>query len=102
MNCPTVSEGAAYTELTWDDQTETATFVKKGGYLGLTIEAIDKDDTNRLRAAPRALAQAAWMTLGKAISAIFTDNSGTGPTMASDSTVLFHVGSRQPGHHSPE
>ena len=28
---PTVAEGAAYTEMTWDDQTETASFVKKGG-----------------------------------------------------------------------
>jgi hypothetical protein len=85
---PTVAAGAAYTELTWDDQTETATFVKKGGYLGIDIETIDKDDTRRLQAAPRALAQAAWLTLGKAIAAIFTDASGTGPTM-SDSHVLF-------------
>ena len=65
---PTVTEGAAYTELTWDDNTETAAFVKKGGYLGITIEAIDKDDTRRLRMAPQALAQAAWLTLGKSIS----------------------------------
>ncbi|MGD8626603.1 MAG: hypothetical protein PVJ34_18850, partial [Anaerolineae bacterium] len=85
---PTVSEGAAYTELTWDDQTETDSFVKKGGYLGITLEAIDKDDTRRLQAAPRALAQAAWLTLGKSISAIFTDNSGAGPAM-SDSNNLF-------------
>lgn len=89
---PTVSEGAAYTELTWDDKTETASFVKKGGYLGITIEAIDKDDTRRIRMAPQALAQAAWMTLGKTISAIFTTASGTGPTMA-DAVVLFHAGS---------
>jgi hypothetical protein len=87
---PTVAEGAAYTELTWDDQTETATFVKKGGYLGLTIEAIDKDDTRKIQAAPRALAQAAWLTLSKAISNIFTTGSGVGPTM-SDSDVLFHA-----------
>jgi hypothetical protein len=87
---PTVAEGAAYTELTWDDTKETATFVKKGGYLGLTLEAIDKDDTRRLRAAPRALAQAAWLTLSKAVSAVFTDNSGTGPTM-SDSIALFNA-----------
>jgi hypothetical protein len=86
---PTVSEGAAYTELTWDDVTETAAFVKKGGYLGITLEAIDKDDTSRLRAAPRALAQAAWLTLSKALSSIFTANSGVGPTM-SDSLALFH------------
>jgi hypothetical protein len=86
---PTVSEGAAYTELTWDDQTETSNFNKKGGYLGITLEAIDKDDTGRLVAAPRALAQAAWLTLAKAVSAIFTSNSGVGPTM-SDGDALFH------------
>jgi hypothetical protein len=87
---PTVAEGAAYTELTWDDQSETADFVKKGGYLGITLEAIDKDDTRRLRAAPKALAQAAWLTLGKSVSAIFTANSGTGPTMA-DTGALFNA-----------
>lgn len=87
---PTVSEGAAYTELTWDDQTEVGTWVKKGGYLGLTLEAIDKDDTRRLQQAPRALAQSAWLTLGKAISSIFTVGSGVGPTL-SDGTVLFHA-----------
>ncbi len=87
---PTVPEGAAYTELNWGDKYETAAFVKKGGYLGITIEAIDKDDTNRLRAAPRALAQAAWLTLGKAISNIFTANAGVGPTL-SDGLSLFHA-----------
>lgn len=85
---PTVAEGAAYTELTWDDKTETAAFVKKGGYLGLTIEAIDKDDTRRLRLAPQALAQAAWMTLGKTIAEVFTANSDVGPTLA-DTYALF-------------
>lgn len=87
---PTVTEGSAYSEMTWDDQTETATFIKKGGYVGITMEAMDKDDTRRLQLAPRALAQAAWMTLGKAIAAIFTVATGTGPTM-SDSVVLFHA-----------
>jgi hypothetical protein len=85
---PTVAEGAAYTEMTWDDQTETDSFVKKGGFLGLTLEAIDKDDTRKLRAAPRALAQAAWLTLSKSIAAIFTANAGIGPAM-SDSNNLF-------------
>jgi hypothetical protein len=83
---PTVSEGAAYTELTWDDKTETDSFVKKGGYLGLTIEAIDKDDTGKLRAAPGALAQAAWMTLGKALAAIHTTNAAL-----ADGTELYHA-----------
>jgi len=78
---PTVAEGAAYTEMTWDDAQETSEFIKKGGYLGLTIEAIDKDDVAKLRSAPRALAQAAWLTLSKSISALFTANAGTGPAM---------------------
>lgn len=88
---PTVAEGAAYTELSWDDSAESASFVKKGGYLGITLETIDKDDTGRVRAAPRALAQAAWLTLSKTISAIFTTSSGAGPTI-SDGTALFTSG----------
>lgn len=87
---PTVAEGAAYTELTWDDKFESAPFIKKGGYLGLTMEAIDKDETGRLRNAPRALAQAAWLTLSKSISAIFTQASGAGPNLQ-DGTALFHA-----------
>jgi len=87
---PTVAEGAAYTELSWDDKYESASFVKKGGYLGITLEAIDKDDTGRLRQAPRALAQAAWLTLSKSIASIFTSNSGAGPALM-DGTALFHV-----------
>lgn len=86
---PTVSEGAAYTELTWDDSKESGTFYKKGGYLGITLEAIDKDDTGRLRGAPRALARAAWLTLSKSISYIFTQASGAGPNLT-DGTALFH------------
>ncbi len=83
---PTVPEGGAYTELTWDDKTETADFVKKGGYLGITLETIDKDDTGKVRSAPRALAQAAWLTLSKAIAGIFTNNAAL-----SDGYALFHA-----------
>jgi hypothetical protein len=86
---PTVAEGAAYTELTWDDKAETADFVKKGGYLGITLETIDKDDTRKVQAAPRALAQAAWLSLSKAVSSIFTSASGAGPTLA-DTGALFN------------
>lgn len=87
---PTVGEGAAYTELTWDDAYESATWAKKGGYLGITLEAMDRDDVGQLRAAPQALAQAAWLTLGKAISGVFTANSGVGPTMI-DTGALFNA-----------
>ena len=87
---PTVAEGSVYTELTLDDQQESDSFVKKGGYLGVTLEAIDKDDTRKVQAIPRVLARAAWVTLGKAIAAIFTTGSGVGPTMA-DAVVMFHA-----------
>ena len=87
---PTVAEGAAYTEAVWDDQTETGDWTKKGSYLGLTLEAIDKDDTSRLQQAPRALSQAAYMTFGKVFSRIFQGNAGVGPTM-SDGVALFHA-----------
>lgn len=91
---PTVVAGAAFTELTWDDLAQRNAFVKKGGYLGLTLEAIDKDDTRKLTAAPRALAQAAWLTLSKSISEIFTANSGVGPNVYYDDSnqrALFHT-----------
>lgn len=87
---PTVAEGGPYTELTWDDNYETASFVKKGGYLGITLEAIDKDDTGRLAAAPRALAQAAWLTLSKTLAGLFTANAGAGPDLL-DGLALFHA-----------
>lgn len=87
---PEVAEGAPYTELNWDDQIETSEWAKKGGYLGLTMEMIDRDDTQRFRRAPRALAQSAWLTLSKTTSAIFTTASGVGPTM-SDGDALFHA-----------
>ncbi len=64
--------------------------MKKGGYLGLTLEAMDKDDVGRLRRAPAALAQAAWLTLGKSVSSVFTASSGVGPTLT-DAKALFHT-----------
>jgi len=85
---PTVSEGGAYSELSWSDEEETATFVKKGGYIGLTLEAIDRDDVAAFRRAPRELGNAAWRTLSSLVAAIFTDNAGTGPTMG-DGHNLF-------------
>jgi hypothetical protein len=50
---------------------------------------MDKDDVGRLRTAPRALAQAAWLTLGKSVSSVFTASSGVGPTLI-DTGALFN------------
>ena len=85
-----VKEGAAYTERSWTADTQTAGWVKRGNYLGLTLEAIDKDDTRRLQQAPRALAQAAWYSVGLDFTRLFTGNSGVGPSMR-DSKALFHA-----------
>ena len=85
---PTVSEGAAYTELDWSDAEETADFIKKGGYIGITLEMMDRDDVGAVKRIPRELGNAAWRTLSSLVSAIFTDNSGTGPVMADTYNVF--------------
>lgn len=88
---PTVAEGASYPELGVDDTNEEASFVKKGGYVGITREAIKNSDILQLQAIPRALASAAIRTRSAAVSALFTMNSGVGPTLATDTKALFHT-----------
>lgn len=89
-NLPTVSEGQAYTEASVGDAKEALSFSKKGVYVGITLEAIRRSDIQRLQALPRQLVQAAIRTRSAAVSLIFTQASGTGPTLADDTTVLFH------------
>lgn len=90
-NLPTVAEGAAYTELDWSDNEETADFLKKGGYIGITLEMMDRDDVGAVRRIPREIGNAAWRTLSGLVSALFTANAGVGPTMG-DSVALFDAG----------
>jgi hypothetical protein len=78
---PTVAEGAEYTELAIGDSPETATFYKYGGYIPLTLELIDRDETRKLRAYPRELANAAIRKLSALVAAVFTDNRRS-PTTA--------------------
>jgi hypothetical protein len=86
-----VAEGASYPELGIDDTDEAAEFVKKGGYVGITREAIKNSNIMQLQAIPRALAAAAVRTRSKAVANLFTMNSGVGPTLATDSKALFHA-----------
>ena len=90
-NLPTVSEGAAYTELSVADVKESAAFVKRGGYVGITREMIKNSNILQLQAIPRALAVAAVRTRSAAVAALFTANSGAGPTLGQDSKALFHA-----------
>ncbi|MCC6147301.1 MAG: hypothetical protein IT308_07000 [Anaerolineaceae bacterium] len=87
---PEVAEGAEYTELAIGDSPETATWKKYGGYIPLTLELIDRDETRKLKAYPRELAAAGLRKISALVSEIFTANSGTGPTLA-DTGALFNA-----------
>jgi hypothetical protein len=86
---PAVSEGGEYTELVIGDSPETADFVKYGGYIPLTLELIDRDESRKLAAYPRELAAAGLRKISSLVAAIFTANAGVGPTMA-DTGALFN------------
>ena len=87
---PTVAEGGEYTELNIGDSPETASFTKYGGYIPLTLELIDRDESRKLAAYPRELAAAGLRKISALVAAIFTDNSDIGPTMA-DTGALFNA-----------
>lgn len=96
---PSVAEGGPYTALEIGDSPETASFVKYGGYIPLTLELIDRDETHKLKAYPRELAAAGLRKVSALVGAIFTANSGAGPTLA-DGGALFNAssGSAAGGH----
>jgi hypothetical protein len=87
---PVVEEGAEYTELLVGDSPETAEFVKYGGYIPLTLELIDRDQTRKLKAYARELGSAGLRKISKLVSEVFTANNGIGPTMA-DTGALFNA-----------
>jgi hypothetical protein len=86
---PTVAEQAEYTELAVGDNPETASFTKYGGYIPLTLEAIDRDETRKLSQYAVELGNAAMRNISEQVAAIFTSNSALGPTMA-DTGALFN------------
>ena len=86
---PSVAEGAEYTELAVGDGGETSSFTKYGGYVGITLEALDRDETRKLRAVPKELASAAIRNISSLCAAIFSANTYVGPTLA-DGGALFN------------
>lgn len=90
---PVVDEKASYTELSVDDVKENDSFKKYGGYVGITLEMFRNSQIQQMQAVPRALANAAVRTRSGKIAALFTMNSGVGPTLDQDSVALFHAGS---------
>jgi len=87
---PSVAEGEAYNPLSIGDSPESADFVKYGGYIPLTLELIDRDESRKLAAYPRELAAAGLRKISSLVAAIFTANAGVGPTLA-DSGALFNT-----------
>jgi len=87
---PVVAEQGEYNELNAGDSPETSNFVKYGGYIPLTLESIDRDETRKLAQYPKELATSALRTISKEVSDIFTDNAGIGPTLA-DTGALFNA-----------
>ena len=86
---PSVAEGAEYTELQIGDSPETSSFTKYGGYVGITLEALDRDETRKLSAIPRELANSGIRNISSLVAAVFSANAGAGPTMA-DGGALFN------------
>ena len=87
---PSVAEGGEYTELAVGDSPETASFTKYGGYIPLTLELIDRDDTRKLKAYAAELGNAAMRKI------VLSGRPGlhlpirdVGPTMA-DGGALFN------------
>ena len=92
-NLSTVDDGGAYTEKSVGDSKETDSFIKYGNYVGITRKMLRNSEIAQIQAIPNALAVAAIRTRSAKIAAIFTANSGVGPTLDQDSVALFHTAS---------
>jgi len=87
---PGVAEGSAYTELAIRDSAEVGEWGKYGGFVALTLEMFERDETHKLRQYPRKLASAALRRISALVGSIFTANNGVGPQMA-DGNAVFHA-----------
>jgi hypothetical protein len=85
-----VDEGGAYGEMEWSDEEETSSFVKRGGYVGVTLEAMLRDKTNSIRSLPKRLSDSWFNSISLRVAAVFTNNSDTGPVL-SDTGALFNA-----------
>jgi hypothetical protein len=85
---PTISEGAAYGELAVADSAEVGDWTKYGGYIGLSLEMFERDETHKLRQFPRKLASASLRRISALVGSIFTTAGGIGPNMADGNPVF--------------
>lgn len=86
---PTVAEKGEYTEIPIGDNGEQSSWGKYGGYIGLTLEAILRDNLRAFVRLPDELAMGGIRNISAQVSNLFTYNSGVGPT-TSDGGNLFN------------
>lgn len=89
-NLDVVAKGAAYTEMTLDDEEETASHVKHGNYIPVHLEDLMADKIQYYRSLPSRLANSWYNTLSAKVAAVFTVNSAAGPVL-SDTGALFNA-----------
>lgn len=87
---PDVNEGAAYLPEDWTDDEETASFIKKGKVVEVTLETLLKDKTNSIRRIPSLLSNAWYNTVSNLVATVFTTNTAAGPVL-SDTGALFNA-----------
>jgi hypothetical protein len=97
---PTIAEQGEYTEIAVGDNPETASFVKYGGYLPLTLEALDRDDTRKLAQYAVELGNAAMRNISEQIAYIFSQSLGIGPNMADGGALFNNVAVTTAGGHA--
>jgi len=97
---PTVPEGAAYTELPLEDEEETASFVKRGGYIGVTLEVLMSDKIGYVRRIPQGLADAWYNTQSDLVANVFTVNTAAGPLLADTGALFNATAVGTPGGHA--
>ncbi len=87
---PSVAEQGEYGELPIGDNGETSSWSKYGGYVGLTLEAVLRDDVRAFKRLPDEVAMGGMRNISEQIAYIFTQASGAGPTL-SDTGALFNA-----------
>jgi hypothetical protein len=96
----TVNEGAAYTELAMQDEEETASFVKRGNYIGVTLELLMRDKIGEIRRIPEKLANAWYNTQSDLVSAVFTTNTAAGPVLGTTGALFNNTATSSAGGHA--
>lgn len=97
---PVVNEGGTYLSLGMDDEEETASYVKRGGFEGVTMETIMRDKVNEIRNIPRKLSDAWFNTLSSQTAGVFTTNSDAGPVLGTTGALFNATAVTSAGGHA--